>query len=383
MTHSHMKIMAYAIFIVIVLMLPLALDEFWLNRTAKYLIFGMLGVAVSLSWGYAGILNLGQGMFFGAGAYMLGMSLKLASPTSLEQGTESPIPDFMMWNAEPNAVIDLCCINSGSFIWIPFQSQAFGLIMAIALPVLFAWVLGSIIFRKGISGVFISIITLASVLLMRLLVVDNQALTGGFNGLTDLAWFTVFGYEFDPYSVSTYYLVACSLIFVLLLTRLLINSRSGLILQSIRDDQNRAKYLGFDAAAYQTFFFCVSAAISGFAGLLYVITSGFVSPTFMDLTFSITMVIWAAVGGRASILGACIGAIAISMLGSSVSESELFVESWQAILGLCFVLVVLFMPNGLAGIAHGLCKKIVARQDDKKQQYEQNKAEELTKGGAA
>ncbi len=382
MTHTHLKIMAYAIFIVVVLLLPLGLDEFWLNRTAKYLIFGMLGIAVSLSWGYAGILNLGQGIFFGAGAYMLGMSLKLASPTSMDQGTDSPIPDFMMWNAEPNAVIDLCCINSGSFLWIPFQSQTFGLFMAIALPVLIAWVLGSIIFRIGISGVFISIITLASVLLVRLLVVDAQALTGGFNGLTDLAWFTLFGYEFDPYSVTTYYLVACSLIAVLLVTRLLINSRSGLVLQSIRDDQNRAKYLGFDAAAYQTFFFCISAAISGFAGLLYVITSEFASPTFMDLTFSITMVIWAAVGGRASLLGACIGAIAISMLGSSVSESELFVESWQAILGLCFVLVVLFMPNGLAGIAHSACKKFIAYRTNKKQATESNDAKAFAKGEA-
>ncbi|WP_273180184.1 MULTISPECIES: urea ABC transporter permease subunit UrtC [Methylophaga] len=364
LTYSHLKIMVYAIFIAMILSLPLFLDEFWLNRTAKYLIYGMLGVAISLSWGYAGILNLGQGLFFGAGAYMLGMSLKLASPTSLEQGGQTPIPDFMMWNAEPNAVVDLCCINHVSFLWMPFQSQSFGIFMAIALPVLIAWLIGTIIFRKGIAGVFISIITLAMVLLARLLVVDAQSFTGGFNGLTDLAWFKINGYEFDPYTVSTYYLVAISLVIVLLITRVLINSRAGLILQAIRDDQNRAKYLGFDAASYQTFFFCVSAAISGFAGMLYVITAEFASPTFMDLSFSIAIVIWAAVGGRASILGACIGAISISMLGASVSENELFVESWQAILGLFFVLVVLYMPKGLAGIAHGICRKLTVNRGE-------------------
>tara|TARA_R110001592_G_scaffold56381_6_gene172023 strand:- start:11345 stop:12457 length:1113 start_codon:yes stop_codon:yes gene_type:complete len=358
---------AYGLFIVTILMLPMVLDEFWLNRTAKYLIYGMLGVAISLSWGYAGILNLGQGLFFGAGAYMLGMSLKLASPTSLEQGADGPIPDFMMWNAEPNAIADLCCINSGSFLWMPFQSQTFGLVMAIVLPVLIAWLVGSIIFRKGISGVFISIITLALVLLVRLLVVDAQSLTGGFNGLTDLAWFNINGYEFDPYSIATYYLVAISLIGVLFITRVLINSRSGLIIQAIRDDENRAKYLGFDAASYQTFFFCVSAAISGVAGALYVITSEFVSPTFLNLSFSISIVIWAAVGGRSSILGACIGAIAISMLGASVSESEIFVDSWEAILGLFFVLVVLYMPKGLAGIAHSMCEKFVDWRNQKAQ----------------
>jgi urea transport system permease protein len=359
--HNHFRIAAYAIFIVTVLALPAFFDEFWLNRASKYLVYGMLGVAISLCWGYAGILNLGQGLFFGAGAYMLGMSLKLASPTSLQHGGEGPVPDFMLRNAEPGALTDLCCINSGSYLWLPFQSQAFGLIMAIVLPVLLAFILGSIIFRKGVSGVFISIITLALVLLVRLLVVDAQALTGGFNGLTDLGWLTFGGYEFDPYSVATYYLAAVSLILTLLVTRLLVKSRAGLVMQGIRDDENRAKYLGFDAAAYQTFFFCVSAAISGFAGLLYVVTSEFVSPTFMDLAFSISMVIWAAVGGRGSLLGACIGAIVINVLGATISESEVFVESWQAIVGLFFVLVVLFMPNGMAGVVHGWCRRLITK----------------------
>src|SRR5215475_7562576 len=161
----------YAAFVVLIMLGPLVMDSFWLNRFAKYLVFRMLGIAVSLSWGYAGILNLGQGLFFGGGAYMLAMSLKLASQTSLQQGSDKPVPDFMLWNAEPGSQTDLCCINKASFLWIPFQNQWFGVAMGIVLPVAVATLLGFIMFRKRIAGVFVSIITLSLVLLVRLLVI--------------------------------------------------------------------------------------------------------------------------------------------------------------------------------------------------------------------
>ena len=199
MTKRHVEIAIYALFIVAIMLAPLVLDSFWVNRLAKYLVFGMLGIAVALSWGYAGVLNLGQGLFFGGGAYMLAMSLKLASQTSLQQGSDKPVPDFMLWNAEPGSQTDLCCINKASFLWIPFQNQWFGVAMGIVLPVCIAAVLGIIMFRKRIAGVFVSIITLALVLLVRLLIIDAQPLTNGFNGLTDLGWFKLFDFEFDPY----------------------------------------------------------------------------------------------------------------------------------------------------------------------------------------
>ncbi|MFT4278526.1 MAG: urea ABC transporter permease subunit UrtC [Rhodopseudomonas sp.] len=340
---------------------PLVMDSFWLNRVAKYLVYGMLGIAVALSWGYAGILNLGQGLFFGAGAYMLAMSLKLASTTSLQQGSDKPVPDFMMWNAEPGAPTELCCINKASFLWLPFQSQWFGVLMGLVVPMAIAGVIGTIVFRKRISGVFVSIITLAVVLLVRLVVIDAQPITNGFNGLTDLGWLNVGGFEFDPYIVQTYYLVAISLAVVLIGTRLLVETRAGLILQAIRDDENRVRYLGFDVPTYQTFFFAVSALIAGFAGMLYVVVSEFASPTFLDLQFSITMVVWAAVGGRASILGACLGAILINTISATVSETAGFAEGWKVVIGLVFVLVVLYLPRGLAGIAHDLLDRLRRR----------------------
>ncbi len=360
-----LQLAAYALFILSLFAVPFFTDDFGLNRASKYLVYGMLGLSIALTWGYAGVLNLGQGLFFGLGAYMMAMSLKLMSPTSLAQGSDKPIPDFMLWNAEPDAPIELCCITPGSYLWIPFQYEWFGVAMGIVVPVVVAGLLGALVFKNRISGVFISIITLALVLLVRLIMIDAQPVTNGFNGLTDLGFFTVFGYEFDPYSREMYYLVAVSLALVLIAGRLLADTRASLILQAIRDDQQRARHLGFDVPLYQTFFFVMSAAIAGYAGMLFVLVSEFASPTFMDLSFSVTMVVWAAVGGRSSLLGACIGAILINAIESQVSETEALVEAWKAIIGLIFVLVVLFLPRGLGGLAHDFVDWL-ARSDRQK-----------------
>src|SRR5258707_11371006 len=270
----------YLAFFALIMCAPLVLDPFWLNRIAKYLVFGMLGIAVALSWGYAGTLTRGRGFFFGGGAYMLARWPKLAGRRSLQQGSDKPVPDFMLWNAEPGSPTELCCINKASFLWLPFQHQWFGVFMGVVLPVAIATIIGTIVFRKRISGVFVSIITLALVLLVRLVVIDAQPITNGFNGLTDLGWFKVGEFEFDPYIVPTYYFVAVALCLVLAAARLLIETRAGLILQAIRDDQNRARYLGFDVPRYQTFFFAVSAGSAGLAGSFYIYMLEFALPPF-------------------------------------------------------------------------------------------------------
>jgi len=356
---GHLDLIIYGAFVAVILVAPLWLDDFWVNRLSKYLVYGMLGIAISLSWGYAGILNLGQGLFFGAGAYMLAMSLKLASPTSL-QSSDTPVPDFMLWNSEPGAVANLCCINRVSFLWIPFQHQWFGLIAGVALPSLIAGLLGTVLFRRRLAGAFVSIITLAFVLMIRLLVIEEQPLTNGFNGLTDLALLTIGNFQFDPYDRATYYLVAVSLSLALIGARLLVGTRAGLILQGIRDDQARARCLGFNVPAFQTLFFSVSAAIAGLAGMLYVVVAQFASPTFLDISFSITMVIWAAVGGRSSLLGACIGAIVINMIEATASETAALLDLWKVIIGLIFVLAVLFLPRGIAGLAGSVGDRLFA-----------------------
>ena len=347
----------YITFFVVVLCLPLLTDDvFWLNRISKFLVFGLLGLAIALSWGNAGVLNHGQGLFFGLGAYMFAMSLKLKSTTSLQQGSDKPVPDFMVWNAEPGSPTELCCIVPGSWLWLPFQSQTFGMIMAIVLPIVVAFVVGSAIFRLRVSGVYVAIITLALVLLVRLLIIDAQPITNGFNGLTDLGWLELFGIEFDPYMYETYYLVAVSCCLIMLAARWLVSTRAGLILQSTRDDANRSRYLGYDVAAYQIFFFVVSAAIAGFAGMLYVVAAEFASPTFLDISFSISMVVWAAVGGRSSLIGAVIGAVLINSIEASVSETEIFKEAWKLIIGIVFIFVVLLLPRGIAGVARDFAR---------------------------
>lgn len=352
------EVLAYGLFAVAILSLPLFFEVFWLNRLSRYLVFGMLGVAMALSWGYAGILNLGKGLLFAAGAYMFGMSMKLNSFTSQPGADGRPIPDFMVWNAESGAPMELCCITPGSFIWIPFQEPIFGVFMAIALPVAIAVGLGAAIFRLRVSGVYVAIVTLALMLLARVLVIDAQPITNGDNGLTDLAYLTVFGFELDPYSVPTFYVVAVSLIAVLALAKILVESRAGLTLQATRDDANRARYLGYDVANYQVFFFAASGAIAGYAGMLYVVVAEFASPSFLGITFSVGIVVWAAVGGRRSLLGACIGAIMISLIGSVVSETAALQQAWQAILGIIFILAVVFLPRGLAGAASDLWDRV-------------------------
>ena len=230
------------------------------------------------------------------------------------------------------------------------------MIMAVALPILLAFVVGSAIFRLRVSGVYVAIITLALVLLVRLLIIDAQPITNGFNGLTDLGWLNLFGVEFDPYMYETYYLVAVSCCVIMLAARWLVSTRAGLILQSTRDDANRSRYLGYDVAAYQIFFFVVSAAIAGFAGMLYVVAAEFASPTFLDISFSISMVVWAAVGGRSSLIGAVIGAVLINSIEASVSETEIFKEAWKLIIGVIFIFVVLLLPRGIAGVARDFAR---------------------------
>lgn len=359
-TKRNLEILAYAAFIGFLFLMPMFMDEFGLNRFSKYLVFGMCGVAISLSWGYAGILNLGQGMFFGVGAYAMAFSLKLASSSTA--GGSTPIPDFMVLNAEPDAVRELGQVVAGSWIWVPFQSQWFGVAMALLVPAIIAGVIAYVLGRSRVSGVYVAIITLSVTLLARLLVVDQQQVTGGFNGITNLGWFDLFGLELDPYLRSTYYVVAVALTVVLLGARWLVSTKAGLVLQGIRDNENRARYLGYSVSSYQVFFFVVSAMIAGFAGMLYVVAAEFASPTFLDIAFSISMVVWAAVGGRASLLGACIGAILLNYVGATLSETEAFLHAWQLIIGIIFVVVVLWLPNGLAGLAADLGKMLTRAQ---------------------
>lgn len=352
---SLIQLLSYGLFIGAILLLPLFMDIFWLNRMALYLVYGLLGLAISMTWGYGGILNLGQATFFGLGAYMLAASLTLAHPSA------SPVPEFMLLNKEPGAPDALCCVTPGSFLWMPFANKWFGIAMGVVAPVLLALGVGYAMFARRTSGVYVAIITLAMTMIVQLLIINTQPLTNGFNGLARLETLSIGGLLFDPYSSVTYYLVAAVLCVVLVGGKLLLASRAGLILRAIQADENRARFFGYDVARYKMFIFSVSAAIAGVAGMLFVVVSEFASPALMAIPFSISMVIWAAVGGRGSLLGGCIGAILVNLIGAEASESQMFQPVWPILLGSLFIGVVLFMPRGLAGYGEDLVNWVVSR----------------------
>jgi urea transport system permease protein len=318
---------------------PLFLDnDFLLNRYARYLVLGMVAMALSLSWGYAGILNLGQALSFGLGSYCMAMALKLRT-VPVHTGSDG-LPDFMVWNN----------VESLPWFWKPFYSMPFTLAAGILVPVAIAAVLGWFMFRGRVTGVYVAIITLATLVVGNLLIIDQQPYTGGFNGITDLAQLELFGIEFDAYSKSTYYLVAICLTVCLFGALAVTKSKAGLILQAIRDHEDRVRFFGYDVAAFKTLAFSLSAAIAGIAGMLYTVVMEFASPTFLGVPLSLAIVIWCAVGGRQSLLGALLGAILVAGMEGTLSESEMFLETWTLVMGAAFVLIVLFLPNGLAGL---------------------------------
>ena len=340
---NSLQILIYALFCLAVLALPLFVeDAFLLNKSARYLVLGILAMALSLSWGYCGILNLGQATSFGLGSYCMAMALKLRT-VPVHTGAEG-LPDFMVWNN----------VEVLPWFWQPFYSMPFALAAGILVPALISGLLAWFMFRGRVTGVYVAIITLAFLVVVNLLIIDQQRFTGGFNGITDLAQLELFGFEFDAYGASSYYLIAISLTVCLFAALLVTKSKAGLILQAIRDHENRVRYFGYDVARYKIFAMAVSAAIAGIAGMLYTVVMEFASPTFLNVPLSLSVVIWCAVGGRQSLLGSVVGAIVIAGMQGALSESETFLDSWTLVMGLVFVLVVLFLPRGLAGAAQSL-----------------------------
>jgi urea transport system permease protein len=341
------EIVVCAVVCLAILLVPTFVDDaFLLNKYARYLVFGMLAIALSLSWGYAGVLNLGQAMTFGLGSYCMAMALKLKT-VPVHTGSDG-LPDFMVWNN----------VTELPWFWQPFYSMTFGVIAVIMVPVAVAGLLGWFMFRGRVTGVYAAIITLAAMVVVQLLIIDQQAYTGGFNGITDLAQFEVGSLTFDAYSSSTYYLVAVLLTLSLFGALAVTKSKTGLIIQAIRDQEDRVRFFGYDVALYKIFVFSLSAAIAGIAGMLYTIVMEFASPTFLGVPLSLSVVIWVAVGGRQSLVGAMLGALIVTGVQGALSESETFLETWTLIMGLLFVLVVLFLPKGIAGAVEAIAGRM-------------------------
>ena len=314
------------------LILPVILPPFRLNLLGRFLSLGIVALGVDLIWGYTGLLSLGQGIFFALGGYALGMHLSL---NSLEPGQ---LPEFF----------GLYGVNSLPAFWQPFSSPLFTLVAIWVIPALVAGILGFLVFRNRIKGVYFSILTQAALLVFFNFFNGQQKLINGTNGLkTDTA--KVFGelVGSDAMQRNLFWLTVLLVIAAFLLCRWLTSGRFGDALVAIRDDEPRMRFTGYNPTAYKTLVFTVAGALAGISGALYTVQSGIISPQFMAVPFSIEMVIWVAVGGRGTLLGAVLGAVLINYAKSLISEQ--LPETWLFVQGALFLLVVTALPDGLVG----------------------------------
>ncbi|HUY27574.1 MAG TPA: urea ABC transporter permease subunit UrtC [Candidatus Binataceae bacterium] len=324
--------LACAVAMVLLLLAPLYIGPYNLSLLGRFLAMGILAMGIALVWGNAGILPLGQGLFFGLGAYALAMHLKLAA---LGPGE---IPDFMQWNG----------LDSLPWLWDPFKSGAFALAAAAIVPTAFAAALAWLLFHRRVGGVYFAIITQALALAATTFIISQQPYTGGFNGLTDFS--DAFGFTLTDQRTQTglYFVTVIILVLVFLGTRWLLETQFGKLLRAIRDGENRVRFLGYDPAPYKVAAFAIGALLAGIAGILFTLNIGVISPAMIGVVPSIEMVIWVAVGGRDSLAGAIIGTLLINFAKDKVSSA--FPEIWLYLMGALFVLVVTVLPDGLGGL---------------------------------
>ena len=329
-------LLAALIFIV----LPLGLEPFRLNLVGKYLTYGFVALGLVLCWGDAGILSLGQGVFFGLGGYCMAMYLKLeaSTPEATKIQSTPGIPDFMDWNQ----------ITELPLFWRPFHSLGLTLVAIPLVPALLALVVGFAMFKRRVGGTYFAIITQAIAAILTILIIGQQGYTGGVNGITDLRTLNGWDIRTDHARTVLYFVNGGLLIGCLLLGQCVRRSKLGRILVAMRDKEDRVRFSGYAVADFKIFVFCFAAALAGIGGAMFTLQVGFMSPSFVGIVPSIDMVIFCAVGGRTSLLGAVYGALAVNWARTSLSEA--FPELWLLALGSLFILVVVAFPDGLAGV---------------------------------
>jgi urea transport system permease protein len=313
---------------------PLTLSAFNLSLLAKFLCFAMVAVGIGLAWGRGGMLTLGQGVYFGLGAYAMAMHMKLADAAVFGTG----VPDFML------------LYGSGAvpWWWEPFRSPVFTLAAVVLVPGLLALVLGLAIFRRRVKGAYFAILSQALAAAFAVLLIGQQATTGGSNGMNGFRSF--FGFDLaDPANkMMLFYLAAGGLLVMLAVARALMRSRFGELLVAVRDQEERVRFLGYDPAPIKTVAYVVAAVMAGIAGALFVPIVGIISPADVGVVPSISFLIGVAIGGRATLLGPVLGALGVAFAQSTLASS--FPSFWVYFQGLLFILVVGFLPAGLASL---------------------------------
>jgi urea transport system permease protein len=321
---------------------PAFMSDFRLSLLAKFLCFAIIAVGISLAWGHGGMLVLGQGIFFGLGGYSMGMFLKL------DEAPAGQLPDFMTWSGVEHLPV----------LWEPFKHAWFAVGAAILIPVVLATLLGMLVFRRGVRTAYFAILSQALAAAFVILLVGQQGLTGGTNGLTNFQSF--FGLTLaDPANQRMlYFAVVIALGAVFLLARQLVVSRYGRLLLAVRDAETRVRFLGYDPATIKVIAYAAAAGMAGLAGALFVPVVGIISPALLGVVPSLEMVVWVAVGGRASLAGAAVGAVLVNYAKTGLSER--MPSAWTYVQGLLFIVVILFLPKGLAGIG-GLARERIPR----------------------
>ena len=338
-----------AVFVVI---LPLAnvagfVSDYYLNLFGKYLALAVLALGMDLIWGYMGVLSLGQAIFFGIGAYSIGMHMLLEGSGKGVYG--EPVPDFMVWNQ----------VYQLPLFWKPYKSAPVALAAAVLLPAGLAALIGLLTFRRRLRGTYFAILTQAIAFAVWLMFNRNEMRLGGTNGLTDFK--SILGFSLSaPATLRGLYLItALALAAALVLARWLVRSKTGLVLQAIRDNERRLEFLGYDTSGYKIFVFAIFGALAGLAGMLYAPQVGIITPSQIGVLPSLEIVIWVAFGGRGTLWGALLGAVSINWLRSVLTGT--YPRLWPIILGGLFVTVIMLFPEGLLGIGSRL-QAVLARR---------------------
>ncbi|MGW4088396.1 urea ABC transporter permease subunit UrtC [Nocardia sp. NPDC004750] len=312
---------------------PALLSDFRLNLLAKFLCFAIVAVGIGLAWGRGGMLTLGQGVFFGVGAYIMAMHLQMADAARLG----NDVPEFM----------EIAGIRELPSFWKPFASAPVALIGILALPALIAAVLGYGVFKRRVKGAYFAILSQALAAALAILLTGQQSI-GGFTGLSDFRAF--FGFKLsDPVNRRMlFFFAAAALLVVVALVRQLMHSRYGELLVAVRDQEERVRFLGYDPANVKIVAYVVAAFFAGIAGALFTPIVGIISPADIGVVPSIAFLIGVAIGGRTTLLGPVLGAIGVAWAQTALSEE--FPSGWTYLQGVLFIVVVGFVPAGLAGL---------------------------------
>lgn len=313
-------------------------STYTITLLGKYLCYAMLALAVDVVWGYCGILSLGHAAFFALGGYGMGMYLMRQIGDRGVYG--NPIlPDFMVflnWEQLP-------------WYWFGFDHFGFAMLMALLVPGLLAFVFGWLAFRSRVTGVYLSIMTQALTYALMLAFFRNEMGFGGNNGLTDFKDILGFDLQSDTTRVALFAMTAFCLGLTLLASHAIMTSRFGKVIIALRDTESRSRFLGYRTERYKVWLFVYSAVVAALAGALYVPQIGIINPGEFAPLNSIEVVIWVAIGGRGTLVGAVLGALLVNYAKTRLTA--IFPDAWLFALGALFVLVTLFLPKGLIGMA--------------------------------